>query len=282
MAVVVPRSTILGFAGLSLGDFQSRDEAFEAADELIRQNMEEYQHAGETKQSKNPLLSKFFYVVAEGKKRTWSQVEVKRLEGTADIKSRKALEESGAFVEGLGSDPSAGGKNVKLENVSYTQMMQAKDALRSSTYKYIYTHRTLGAYSRRDTSRQGGLLQRRPLQNIGGFSLLGELARERSAAKQLQQYPQALQMLRAKMKVKGEKEGVYKKYEEELKQMTEGLDSFLLQCSICIAEAEATPQDDPDDMICKKKIVSLKALCGCTEHHLGGAKAAKSRFSAMC
>ena len=120
------------FNGLAMSDFETTAEAFKTADDLIVDNKAEYGHTDEPRLHKNPLICKYFYVKSEGKQRTWEQAEHKEFSGSADPKTRKQLQEAGAFIEGMGLDaPSEASSSVKLEFVAHSKLLQAKDSCKS-------------------------------------------------------------------------------------------------------------------------------------------------------
>jgi hypothetical protein len=122
----------LQFNGLAMSDFDSTAEAFKTAGDLIEDNKAEYGHTDEPRLHKNPLICKYFYVKSEGKKRTWEQAEHKEFSGSADPKTRKQLQEAGAFIEGMGLEgPSEASSSVKLEFVAHSKLLQAKDSCKS-------------------------------------------------------------------------------------------------------------------------------------------------------
>jgi hypothetical protein len=101
----------------------------------------------------------------------------------------------------------------------------------------------------------------------------------RSVVKSLTPYPAALGELRAKMTVKSSKDKLYEKYVKELKDMIGGLNVFLESCNVATCESDTYPSDHPDDTELQKHTANLEALKTNAEHHLGGAKAAKTRFT---
>ena len=69
----LPRPQILGFSGLTIGDFKTPDEALAVADQLLAQNREAYGHTLATHPPQPgpiPLLDCFFFVKSEGLQRT--------------------------------------------------------------------------------------------------------------------------------------------------------------------------------------------------------------------
>ena len=125
--------------GLSMADFDDQKSALEAAEDLIKQNMQEFEHAGDRVEHKNPLLVKVWYVLGHGKTRKISQVEEKVMSASADAKAgRKALDETGCFIEGLGvgmlpSGAASSGSQTKLESVAFVAMTSSRDALKAMT-----------------------------------------------------------------------------------------------------------------------------------------------------
>ena len=98
--------------------------------------------------------------------------------------------------------------------------------------------------------------------------------------KQLQPYVPALQGIYARIKVKAVKEGaLYSKYETELKTMMDALDLFIINCTIAVAEADEIKADAADDEPMKALKVKLEGMTATAEHHAGGAKGAKARYS---
>ena len=99
--------------------------------------------------------------------------------------------------------------------------------------------------------------------------------------KQLVQYPAQLAGLKAKLAIKSNSEAIYGKYVTELGQMITGLNTFVEQCELKIAEAESVDPSGAEEATFQKIDEALEALSSAAEHHLGGAKSAKSRFAAM-
>jgi hypothetical protein len=121
----------LQFHGLAMSDFDTATEALKTADDLIADNKAEYGHTQEPKLHKNVLICKYFFVKSDGKKREWEQSEHKEFSGTADPKTKKNMQEVGAFIEGFGeTGGSAPSSSVKVEFVAHSKLMQAKDSCR--------------------------------------------------------------------------------------------------------------------------------------------------------
>ena len=118
--------------GLEMKDFADEDKAFAAAQLLLDQNMQEYNHKGGCEEMPGmPLLNKYHYIQGHGKKRTWAQTETKVLEGERDVKSKKELSDRQEFMEALGGSPSKNSASgLKDENATYTQMMKTIDTLK--------------------------------------------------------------------------------------------------------------------------------------------------------
>ena len=121
---------------MSLSDFKSHSEALKTADDLVAQNKKDLGHDHEPVVHANPLLTKVFYIHAEGKKRSMRQEENKSLMADGEAKTKKQLTDAHAFIEGMGdglqgSDSSSSG--VKIENLVFVAMSQQKDSLKPST-----------------------------------------------------------------------------------------------------------------------------------------------------
>ena len=132
------RPQILQLNGMSLSDFPTHTAALKAADRLVELNKEQCGHGGEVQEVPDmPLLNKFFYVHMSGKKRSWEQTESKRLEGEADVKSRKQLQDTNTFTEALGEQSPRKLCNVKEEVPGMQAMMKTSESLKSPTLSYI-------------------------------------------------------------------------------------------------------------------------------------------------
>ena len=103
----------------------------------------------------------------------------------------------------------------------------------------------------------------------------------RSSVKQLHPFLASLGQLKAKLKARSAREPIYSKYEGELATMVNGLGAFLDTVTNTVAEAEYTKADEADDQIYVKLTERMDALKAAIDHHLSGAKGAKTRFSAM-
>ena len=97
------------------------------ADSIIQQNKEEFGHDEEPQENENPLLSKYFYIESGGKKRTRRQTEEKVLEGSAAVKKRSDLAETGIFTQAMGNDTSSA---VKPESMELELLRQTEESLR--------------------------------------------------------------------------------------------------------------------------------------------------------
>ena len=90
--------------------------------------------------------------------------------------------------------------------------------------------------------------------------------------KQLQPYVPAAQAVYARIKVKAVKEGaLYTKYEHELKSMTEGFGSFIINVTVAVAGADDINAVAALAEQMKTLKVKLEGLTTNTDHHLGGA-----------
>lgn len=120
------RPQILALNGMSIKDFDSKQLALDAADELIAEssaaNGFERQQLPST--SKNPLIHKFWYVHSAGVKRKHSETEKKVMSGETDVKAgKKAVE----LWFGTEQEEQS---SVKIENEVNTALVAAKDQLR--------------------------------------------------------------------------------------------------------------------------------------------------------
>ena len=127
------RTQILGFLGMTLSDFKTREEAFTVADAELASNAKDYGHEVQKEDRGDPLLDKFYYVKSDGKKRKWSSDQIRELSGMANVKSLKQMEEAGAFVAGLGPGDGAGtaASSVKVESEYYGKIKEATENLKS-------------------------------------------------------------------------------------------------------------------------------------------------------
>ena len=86
--------------------------------------------------------------------------------------------------------------------------------------------------------------------------------------------------LQAKLAAKAKKEPLFNTYSEDIGKLLQLLDSYLSKANMAIAEVESMEADDDDDDV-HKSMVGLQALVAQCEHHLGGVKGAKTRFSSL-
>ena len=119
----IGRPAILKLNGMALSDFGSHSEALKTADELIAMNKERFGHSGEKREHpKMPLLSTFFYVSDEGKRRCISQTEHKSLTAASALKTKRQVEEATGHVQvDTGSKPSTSVKEEASGNVLQIQ-----------------------------------------------------------------------------------------------------------------------------------------------------------------
>ena len=101
---------------------------------MIEENKKEYAHDEPPILHENPLLSRFWFVQNEGKKRSWSTVESKVLSLDGEVKTKKALTDvSERYQEFLGEEASttAAASGVKAENPGKKQLETDVETLRS-------------------------------------------------------------------------------------------------------------------------------------------------------
>ena len=96
--------------------------------------------------------------------------------------------------------------------------------------------------------------------------------------KQLHPYQTQLMTLKAKLAAKAKQEPLFTSYSEDIDKML--LDSYLNKGNLAIAEVESTQSDADDDDV-QQSMVGCRALVAECEHHLGGVKGAKTRFSSL-
>ena len=94
-------------------------------------------------------------------------------------------------------------------------------------------------------------------------------------------YLSALQQLRAHASVKATVDPVWQGSLEELTKMVLGLDTFIQEGQIKLAEADAIKDDDPDDVKIAKMTTTFESLSQRAVHHMTGAQAAKTRFTGL-
>ena len=103
----------------------------------------------------------------------------------------------------------------------------------------------------------------------------------RSLLKQLGTIPGQLLQQKARLSVKAQNEELMKKYVTEVETMVKGLQEFLEKAEMGVAEAESLASDCGDDKQLEDLELKLQGFVSSGEHHLGGAKAAKNKFSPM-
>ena len=96
----------------------------------------------------------------------------------------------------------------------------------------------------------------------------------------LNPYQNQLMILKAKLAVKAKQEPLFTSYSEDIDKMLQLLDSYLNKGNLAIAEVESMPSDAEEDDV-QQAMVGLQALVAQSDHHLGGVKGAKTRFSSL-
>ena len=79
------RPQILGFAGLSLKDFATIEEALGVADAMIKENQDKFGVKSIIEESPHPLLQKHYYVNHLGVKTSVKEGEKRHLHGERDV-----------------------------------------------------------------------------------------------------------------------------------------------------------------------------------------------------
>ena len=119
------RTQILSHHGLSLRDFDTREEAYAQADKFVRTNSEMHGHEVNELPHEDPLQARFWFVKTSGKATSWTHDETKTLTSQNDKVTLKALQTSGLFSEALG-DVQA----VKQENGAHHKLQQSLEGFR--------------------------------------------------------------------------------------------------------------------------------------------------------
>ena len=130
-----PAGTILTAFGMNVKDFDTGAEILKAVRHLCSKNRQEhgYEEKPEMIDEEYPAFSKFWYVWSLGKEQTNVGSVQKKLEGDADLKDTKSLQQAKIFLEGLGfegTDPMASGSGVQIENVKWTKMTSMIELLK--------------------------------------------------------------------------------------------------------------------------------------------------------
>merc|ERR1712115_452641 len=114
-------------------DFPNTGQALLAAKQLYEDNKVEFQHDEPIIEHSNQMLTKYWYVHGEGKKRTWSMSEKKEFNLESEVKTKKALTEtSERYSELFGNDASSSGLlPVKDENPNKLKLDVEVETLRS-------------------------------------------------------------------------------------------------------------------------------------------------------
>ena len=127
------RTQILDHLGLRVSDFPNTEVAWQTVADAVEDNKKVFGHSGEEVLSPNPLLVRYWYVKSQGKTRSFSTSENKELEGTANLKNKKQLQDAESFLEGLGPAEASESSGVKVENAVYKDLLALTEPLRSST-----------------------------------------------------------------------------------------------------------------------------------------------------
>ena len=110
--------------GMSLKDFDTRQEAMETADQLIAQSVKEFGHKYACISYGSELTDKYFYVLQGGRTKTWYKDESKVLKSTKNPKNAQMLADQGVFNEMLGDDAEAEKKKKRAPLYSRSLKVQ--------------------------------------------------------------------------------------------------------------------------------------------------------------
>ena len=119
---------ILWMFGRTLKDFDTMAEAVADVVLLVKKNQEDNMWDEEMHPSsinlERPEYSSYWFHQDEGKRVSLTQQETKRIEGTAEIKTPKALENVVGAMEILGYKPPEDDSTVTITNVKYETLMK--------------------------------------------------------------------------------------------------------------------------------------------------------------
>ena len=123
------RPQILNHYGLKLSDFDTPEDAFNAADKYALMHAEEFGYPLSIVKSKDndKLFDRFLFIFGLGKTKKWSQKEKQEIQRNCDAKSAKCLADQGAALELLG--PMDGQMPVKEENPEFATLKPKIDTL---------------------------------------------------------------------------------------------------------------------------------------------------------
>lgn len=215
-----------------------------------------------------------------GHQTTWSQKTDKELAGVQPSGNKtRALEDFDQMM-GFGTSSGSAGPAVKSESPEKVALGEWVEKLRSAggtEHPPGMGRRLCGVFS---GSRAGDM--RWGLR--GGFDTRGWLCSPsplRTVIRGCQSAINALTDLSSKLLARGEKEtdeqkmSLFKKYGRECDQSITALTKFTKDCLKAVAEAELS--EDAAD--CKRMSVKMTAMVTTGDHHISGAKAAKTRYT---
>ena len=88
--------------------------------------------------------------------------------------------------------------------------------------------------------------------------------------------------LKGKVMVTSKKEKLFESYVVELSKMISGLEAFLGDTALSLAESDALDDEkDCDEEEVKRVTKAMDKQATAGEHHVSGAKGAQTRFSAL-
>ena len=145
-----PAGTILNIHGTNFGEFSDITEALKDVEHLVAKNQIEFEWTDDMHPPQidavNPKYNKYYYVRSDGKEMTKGQITTKQLDGAGQVKDVAALENTLAFIEGLGLAGGDGAPStVQITNAKYDGLKEHSDVLRTSCL-FIYTNNTTHIY----------------------------------------------------------------------------------------------------------------------------------------
>jgi len=144
---LLTRPQVLQHLGLRLSDFDDEAKALAMADAAIARNREEFEHDGAEEIVPHfPLLSRYRYVISQGKKREWSQIESKKMDGITSLKNVEHLRQGKQFLECMGPELASASASGADGSGGAPQTNEKQDELAAIVLEYRREVRDLQAY----------------------------------------------------------------------------------------------------------------------------------------
>ena len=124
--------------GLGVKDFENLDEAMKTADALIEDSAAQFGFVKETIPHDNPLLVKCFYIFSEGRRRSVTNSEEKRIEGFADLAKRgNQLKDASEVTGGTSIFDKPDDGDIKLEFPHFSDAKVEAEKNKSQGYTIL-------------------------------------------------------------------------------------------------------------------------------------------------